>query len=232
MLSKDKIMFLEKPIIAINFKTYKESLGDNALEIAKAIEEINPHLKAKCLPVVVPQTVDIRLIAKETTIPVFAQHGEAFDYGKNTGYTTIKSLKNAGVTGMLINHSEHKLALNKIEETIIAAKKEDLYSICCVDTIDQARAVACFSPTYIALEPPELIGTDVSIAQKDPEIIEKVVKKIKFIQPNAHVLIGAGIKTRKDVEICIENGASGVLLASGVTKAKDIPTVLFDFFGR
>lgn len=225
-------MFLQKPIIAINFKTYEESLGNNALDIAKAIEEINPKGTFKYTPVIAPQAIDIRLLAKETNIDIFSQHAEPFDYGRNTGCNILKSMKNAGATGLIVNHSEHKIDLNKIEELIVASKKEKMCVICCVDTINQARAVACFRPDYVAVEPPELIGTDVSIATKDPDLIKTIVKKIKAVEYESRILIGAGIKTRKDIDICIENGANGVLLASGVTKAADIPSVLFDYFGN
>ncbi|RLG14758.1 MAG: triose-phosphate isomerase [Candidatus Nanohalarchaeota archaeon] len=224
-------MLLERPVIAINLKTYSESLGENAIEIAKAIEQIQTDQTPKYNPIIAPQAVDIRLLAKQTKINIFAQHAEAFDYGRNTGYNIVKSMKDAGAKGLIINHSEHKIELNKIEDVITAAKKEKMYVICCADTINQARAVACFEPDFVAIEPPELIGTDTSIAKEDPDLIKKIVKKIRFIQYNARILIGAGIKTRNDVDICVKNGANGVLLASGVVKAKNISAVLFELFG-
>ena len=223
-------MFLQRPVIAINFKTYTESLGENALNIAKILEEIQTEQKQKYSPIIAPQAVDIRLLTKQTKINIFAQHADALECGRNTGYNMLVSIKNAGAKGIIINHSEHKIKLNKIEETINAAKKEKMYVICCADTINQARAVACFEPDFVAIEPPELIGTESSIAKEDPDLIKKIVKKIRFIQYNARILIGAGIKTRKDVDICVKNGANGVLLASGVVKAKNISAVLFDLF--
>ncbi len=42
------------------------------------------------------------------------------------------------------------------------------------------------------------------------------------------VLCGAGVKTGKDVAAALSLGAEGVLLASGVVKAKDPYSVLRD----
>ncbi|OYT34573.1 MAG: triose-phosphate isomerase [Candidatus Aenigmarchaeota archaeon ex4484_52] len=223
-------MLFQKPIIAINLKTYQQGLGENAVTIAKAIEEINPNNNAKYTAILCPQAIDIRLVCSQTKIPVFAQHGDAYDFGRNTGCVLIKSLKQAGIKGLIINHNEHKLLLSTIEKTIKLAREEKLYSICCADTVDQAKAISCFNPDYVAVEPPELIGTDISIAKKDPKIIKEIIKKINFINPVVRVLIGAGIKTRKDIDVCIEFGANGVLLASGVVCSKKISDVLFDFF--
>jgi triosephosphate isomerase len=42
------------------------------------------------------------------------------------------------------------------------------------------------------------------------------------------VLVGAGVKTAEDVRLSLEYGASGVLLASGVTKSFDPEKTLYD----
>jgi triosephosphate isomerase len=48
------------------------------------------------------------------------------------------------------------------------------------------------------------------------------------MNPRVTVLCGAGVKTRKDVARALELGTSGVLLASGVVKAKDPEKALRD----
>ena len=88
--------------------------------------------------------------------------------------------------------------------------------------------MAKLGPTYIAVEPPELIGGDISVTSADPTIVSDSVKVVKEINPNVRVLCGAGVKTGKDVATAIELGAEGVLLASGVTKAQDAEAVLAD----
>ncbi|MFH1229459.1 MAG: triose-phosphate isomerase, partial [Candidatus Aenigmatarchaeota archaeon] len=72
------------------------------------------------------------------------------------------------------------------------------------------------------IEPPELIGGDISVSTAQPEIIKTAVNCVKSVSPNTKVLCGAGVKTSEDVRKSIELGASGVLLASGVAKAPDI----------
>jgi len=72
-------------------------------------------------------------------------------------------------------------------------------------------------PDYLAYEPEELIGGDVSVSDTKPGIIKDIVEAVKPVK----ILVGAGIKTRKDIQKSIKLGAYGVLIASGVIKAED-----------
>ncbi|MCD6502806.1 MAG: triose-phosphate isomerase, partial [Euryarchaeota archaeon] len=76
-------------------------------------------------------------------------------------------------------------------------------------------------PTFIAIEPPELIGGDVSVTSAKPEIITRVVEGVSRINKNVRILTGAGIKHKEDVKKAVDLGTDGVLLASGYIKAKD-----------
>ncbi len=80
------------------------------------------------------------------------------------------------------------------------------------------------NPDLIAVEPPELIGGDISVSKAQPEIIEK---SVRLVGENK-LLVGAGVKNGHDVRIAMSLGASGVLLASGVTRAVDPESVLLD----
>ena len=90
------------------------------------------------------------------------------------------------------------------------------------------RDRAKLGPTFIAVEPPELIGGDISVTSADPSIVSNTVAAVKSTNPNVRVLCGAGVKNGADVKKAIELGAEGVLLASGVTKASDVSSVLDD----
>ena len=92
--------------------------------------------------------------------------------------------------------------------------------VLCPPTGDLAH-VAKLSPEYIAIEPPELIGGEVSVTTAKPEVISRAVDRIHAVNPKVVVLCGAGVRTRKDVARALELGTSGVLLATGVVKAKD-----------
>ena len=83
-------------------------------------------------------------------------------------------------------------------------------------------------PNFIAVEPPELIGGDISVTTADPGIVSGSVAAVTDIDKNIKVLCGAGVKNGKDVAKSIELGAEGVLLASGVVKAKDKESVIRD----
>ena len=100
-----------KNVLMINFKTYKESTGKNALKIVKAAERALRKEKGKII--LIPQTVDIRLVSKTTKIPIFAQHTDTEEQGGHTGSTNIDAIKEAGAKGILINHSEKRLPLKK-----------------------------------------------------------------------------------------------------------------------
>ena len=60
------------PLILVNFKTYLQSSGKKALELAKICEKVSKETGV-CIAVAV-QAIDIRMIASSVNIPVFAQH--------------------------------------------------------------------------------------------------------------------------------------------------------------
>ena len=76
------------------------------------------------------------------------------------------------------------------------------------------------------------IGGDISVTTADPAIVSDTVAAVKEVNPEVRVLCGAGVKNGQDVATAIELGAEGVLLASGVTKAGDVPGVLRDLVSR
>ncbi len=73
-----------------------------------------------------------------------------------------------------------------------------------------------YDPEMVAVEPPELIGGDISVSAASPEIIDRSVK----IVGHGKLIVGAGIKDQTDVKIACELGAYGILVASGVMQAK------------
>ena len=92
--------------------------------------------------------------------------------------------------------------------------------------------MATLSPRFIAVEPPELIGGDISVTTADPAIVSGTAEAVRAVNPNVRVLCGAGVKNGEDVAKAIELGTEGVLLASGVTKANDPLFVLRDLVSK
>jgi triosephosphate isomerase len=207
-------------LIVINYKTYKESIGERGLEIAKVAEKVAEESGVTIG--VAPQFVDLRLIVENTNIPVYAQHIDNINPGSHTGHILAETIKDCGCRGSLINHSEKRMLLADIEAVINKCKDLELETIVCTNNINTSKAVAALSPDYIAVEPPELIGTGIPVSKANPEVVEGTVKAVKEINKDVKVLCGAGISKGEDVKAAIDLGAEGVLLASGVVKAKNV----------
>lgn len=215
------------PIILINFKTYTEATGKNAIKLAKIIENVS--LKTETCIGLAPQFVDIASIACTMSVPVFAQHIDPIAPGSFTGHILPESVKVAGAVGTLINHSERRLKLADIATAIERSREVDLASVVCTNNQAVSAAVATLRPDMIAVEPPELIGTGIPVSKAKPEVVTGTVKLVKQINPDAVILCGAGITRADDVAAALELGTEGVLVASGVVKAKDPYKVLLEF---
>ncbi len=215
-------MKLNFPLIVVNFKSYEQATGEKALELAKIHQYVAK--KTGVSFAIAVQPMDLRLIAGSVDIPVFAQHFDPIEFGAYTGHLSPRALQEAGATGSLINHAERKLSLDILEKSIEMARAIGFFTLVCADTAYAGKAISELDPDLIAVEPPELIGGDVSVTTANPQVITDAVSMIG----KGKVLIGAGIKTKNDVYRSLELGAGGVLLASGVTKALDPQTVLFE----
>ncbi len=203
--------------LIINLKTYQESSGNNAIKIAKSVSELNDYAASKRVEIIVcPNITDIKDIIKEE-INTYSQHIDNYDYGAHTGYIIPHTLKDIGVLGTLISHSEHILDINQIQKNIKAAKEVKLQTCVCVRDLKTAQEVSKLNPDFIAIEPKELIGGDTSITTANP----KLIKEAKKIVGDIPLLIGAGVKTKEDVKLGIKLGAIGVLVASGVAKVSE-----------
>ncbi|MFP4112131.1 MAG: triose-phosphate isomerase [Candidatus Woesearchaeota archaeon] len=216
----------EKPLVLINFKTYEQATGDNALELALICEKVALDTGANIIVAVQP--TDIRMIAETVSIPVYSQHIDPVTYGSFTGHVTPESVKQAGAAGTLLNHSENRLRIDILQACVIAAKNIGIKTVICANDAIIGQAVNSLEPDYIAVEPPELIGGDISVSDAKPSVIKESVKRISGKSKKKTVLVGAGIKTNKDFKKSIKLGANGVLIASGITKAKDPEKALRD----
>src|SRR3989339_432641 len=94
------------PVLFINFKTYKEATGKNAIKLASVAKKISSKRKKNI--VIVAQPTDISAVSK-LGIAVFSQHIDAAGYGSNTGFILPEAVKSAGAKGTVLNHAEHKL---------------------------------------------------------------------------------------------------------------------------
>jgi len=217
---------LGTPVIVLNEKVYVESVGKKGVELAKICEEVAE--KQGVSIAICPQQVELAKIVSSVNIPCFAQHVDAVSSGSHTGSVTLESVKETGATGSLVNHSEHRLKIADIDFIVDKAASLNLLTIVCTNNIAVSKAVAELKPYAIAVEPPELIGSGRAVSQEDPGIVEDTVREVKRVDENCVVLCGAGVTNGADVKAAIELGADGVLLASGVVKAKDPKRALLD----
>jgi len=214
-------------MIIVNFKTYLESTGKRAVELAKQAERASKETGANII--VVPQFVDIAKVAQAVEIPVFAQHIDPIKPGSSTGHVLAESVKEAGAVGTLINHSERQLRLIDIDAIIALAKEKGLTSCVCANNPSVSAAIAALRPDITSVEPPELIGSGISVSKAKPEIVTDTVKLVQYVDPKMTILCGAGISQAEDVSIALKLGTKGVLVASGIVKAKDPYSVLRAF---
>lgn len=221
---------MNTPIVILNYKTYLESSGENALKLARALKSASEE--SGITMVAAPQAADIYRIQDQISLPIFAQHIDPITPGGHTGSNLIETLIEAGISGSLINHSENRMKLADIDEVIQLCKQNDIESCVCTNNIATSKAIATFSPDAVAVEPPELIGTGIPVSQAQPEVVEDSVKGVKSINKKIKVLCGAGISTGDDMKAAMDLGADGVLLASGIVKAENPKEALLDLVSK
>jgi triosephosphate isomerase len=217
---------MAEPFILINLKTYTEGSGQRAHHIAEAAEIVAEESGA--IIAMAPAFMNIHPISMHYAVPVYAQHVDGWEPGAHTGAITADALKQAGATGSLVNHSERRLTLADCEAAVRALRESGLVSVVCSNNETTSAAAAALSPDYVAIEPPELIGSGVSVSKANPDIIRKSVAAVQKVNPDVKILTGAGIQTGECLKIALDLGTNGVLLASGVVKAKAPIAVLRD----
>ncbi|MEM2111652.1 MAG: triose-phosphate isomerase [Candidatus Bathyarchaeia archaeon] len=218
---------IKTPMVLVNFKTYAEATGKKAVKLAEIAEKVS--LETDVCFGVAPQFVDIPIISPVVDIPIFAQHIDPIKPGNFTGHVLPESVKEAGADGTLINHSEKRLKLADIDEAIKRAHELGLVSVVCTNNSAVSASAAALKPDMIAVEPPELIGTGISVSKAKPEVVTSTVELVKKINPTVVILCGAGITNGEDVASAIKLGTKGVLVASGIVKAKDPYKVMLEF---
>jgi triosephosphate isomerase len=146
------------------------------------------------------------------------QHIDPGERGRQTGFIPARIAKEVGAVGALLNHSEHKLSVGVLGETMAKCKEVGLKTLVFADGLEEAMMITKFQPDYIGYEPPELVASkETSVSKSKPEVIEKVVKEV----PSAPIIVGAGVKEMRDVEVALRLGAKGIAIASAVVLASD-----------
>ncbi len=218
---------MTEALIVVNFKTYATAYGEAAETLGRMMAEVNTDARM----VAVVSAFDLSAVASIEGLEVWSQHLDPVGKGSHTGWLEPDAALERGAVGTIINHAEHKVSIDHVANLMEILP--DGFPICaCAADVEEARALAKLGPTFIAVEPPELIGGDISVTTADPAIVSDTVAAVKEVNPNVRVLCGAGVKNGQDVATAIQLGAEGVLLASGVTKANDPMGVLQDLVSQ
>lgn len=203
-------------MIFLNFKIYQETSGDNTIKLCRLIKD-------KC---VIPclQAVDIYRVKQALpNLEIWAQHADPVGFGKFTGYQAPISLKTAGASGVLINHSEHQLSLDQIQATVAACRESKMRVMIITDTLELIKQVSQLKPDYIGFEDPKLIGGPVAMIDAHFDLVKQAAATAQ-----APLIVGGGIRSSQHVEKALFAGAAGVLVASEFAKSLNPEATLLE----
>ena len=211
-------MKIKKPALVINMKNFPHIYSDKSIELANEIIEIRKNSPIEII--LCPPSPMLSSVSK-LNLPVFAQHVDYQKEGSSTGAIIPELLNQLSIRGSLINHSEKRIPFDEINRSVERLKNLSMISLVCARTPDEVATISKFKPDMIAIEPPELIGSGRAVSKVNPSIITDSINAAKDVDSNVDLLCGAGIVTAEDVEIALELGAQGILIASGVIKAEN-----------
>ena len=210
----------------INCKNYEEIAGNKIIKFVKIVEKISKKYKIKIT--VSPPHHLIGLVSK-SSIPIIAQHVDVSKVGSTTGFVVPELLKKSRVSGSLINHSEHRISSKEIAYLVPKLRELKMISVLCVKDVSEAKKYAKLNPDYVAIEPSELIGSGKAVSKEKPDLIINAAYAVKSAKNNTQLLCGAGIVSGKDVSAALELGSMGILVASGIIKAKSWTKIIDEF---
>ena len=213
-------------MIFVNFKTYKEGTGINAVHLAKIMEEVSTETGIKIFAVVQP--TDIKEVCESNQIEVWSQKIDPVEYGAHTGSILPEAVLEDGARGVFINHSENKAtSLEEIQKTVERANEVGLKTLVFADNIEELKNVLQYQPTFVSYEPAELVGsTTVSVSQAKPEVIKEAADISR--EAGIPLIVGAGVHSMEDVKIGKQLGAVGIAIATNIVKSENPRQALLD----
>lgn len=213
-------------MIFINFKTYKQGTASESINLVRILEEVSHEAKIRIIPVV--QVSDVKELVGASKLEIWVQHIDPVNFGAHTGSILPEAVVEDGAQGTFLNHSEHKFEnFSDLEKANKRAKEVGLKTLIFAKDIPELRQIVTLHPTFVAYEPPELVGSKTtSVARAKPEVISQGVEITR--DNELPLIVGAGIKSAEDVRKSLELGAVGVAVASDIVTAKDPKRELLD----
>jgi triosephosphate isomerase len=194
-----------------------EISADKTISLALAAQKVAHILNVEII--IAPPHPSVALVMHKVNIPVFCQHVDDAKIGQSTGFLIPELARSYGATGSLINHSEHRLNHNTISNLVHRLKHLKMTSVVCAQTSREAAEMAKLEPDFVAIEPPELIGSGKAVSKESPEIIKDSVKATAKYSKSTKIICGAGISDESDVRTALQLGVEGILVASGIIQS-------------
>ena len=147
---------IQPPFFEIGPKAYL--YGEEMRKLARAADAASARYGVRVI--LTPQYTDIPMLTEETeNLLIFAQHMDPLPVGRGLGSVLPEAVKAAGAAGVMLNHAEKPMTVSGLRRAIQRADEVGLLTIVCADSLQEAAAIAHFSPNIIVAEPTELIGT-------------------------------------------------------------------------
>lgn len=216
---------VKPPFFEIGPKAY--IYGEEVMKLARAADRASAKYDVRII--FTSQYTEISQLAAETeNLLIFAPHMDPLTPGRGLGSVLPESVKAAGAAGVMLNHAEKPMTVSDLSKAITRADEVGLISIVCASSIEEASAIAHFSPDIIVAEPTELIGTGQT---SDEQYVEQSIAAVKEVNPDIQVLQGAGINNGQDVYNVIKSGAEATGSSSGIVKAEDPEAMIDEMVG-
>ncbi len=205
--------------LVVNFKNYPEVQGEGSVRLAAAVKKVAEETGVEAI--VSPPAPMLALVASKVAVTVYSQSVASATGDRTTGAVLPEAVKAAGASGTLLNHSESRVQPEEIRAVVPRLAAMKLGVCLCAQTTDEAVDLASLGSKYLAVEPPELIGSGIAVSKARPELVERTVSAVRKAGYKGEILCGAGIVSGNDVSKAVALGADGILVASSVVKAKD-----------
>jgi len=205
--------------LVVNFKNYPEILGAGSVRLAQAVQRVSDSVGVEAI--VAPPPPMLALVASSTRVKVYSQTVGSKSGDKTTGEILPEAVKAAGASGTILNHSESRRPPSELRALLPRLAGMGMGVCLCSQTAGEAARLAALKPKYLAIEPPELIGSGIAVSKARPELVQRTVAAVRRVGYEGEILCGAGIVSGEDVTKAVELGVDGVLVASSVVKAAD-----------
>ena len=159
--------------LIVNFKNYPEVLGEGSVSLALAIKKVADSTGVDAIAA--PPTPMISLVASRTKVRVYSQSVGAAAGDRTTGEVLPEAVRGAGAAGTILNHSESRRSPAELEKLLPRLANLGMGVCLCAQTAEEAAELSVFGTKYLAIEPPELIGSGVAVSRAKPDLIEKTV---------------------------------------------------------